>query len=74
VELAVAASSTGRVTSVRFFADGRQIAISRRGAADLFSATWRTGKTTRGRHGLVAVATDAAGKHLSAARAIRICR
>ena len=74
VELSVAAGSTARVTSVRFFADGRQVATSRGGAADLFSATWRTGKTTKGRHALVAVATDTAGKHVSAARTIRICR
>jgi hypothetical protein len=72
--LDVVAGSSRRVTSVRFLADGHQIALSRRGTAGLFSASWRIGKTAKGRHVLVAVATDAAGKRLSAVRPVRVCR
>jgi Bacterial Ig domain len=72
--LDVVAGSSKRVTSVRFLADGHQVAVSRRGTAGLFSASWRIGKTRMGRHVMVAVATDAAGKRLSAVRAVRVCR
>jgi minor extracellular serine protease Vpr len=72
--LDVVAGSSRRVTSVRFLADGHQVALSRRGTAGLFSASWRIGKTAKGRHVLVAVATDAAGKRLSAVRPVRVCR
>ena len=71
--LDVVAGSNKRVTSVRFFADGRRVAVSRRGTDGLFSATWRNGKAAKGRHVLIAVATDAAGRQLSATRPVRIC-
>ena len=74
VPLAVAASSTGRVVSVRFLVDGRRVAIRRRNAAGLFVGTWRAGRAARGRHVLRAVATDARHRHASAVRAVRICK
>jgi minor extracellular serine protease Vpr len=72
--LLVAANSTKRVSSVRFFADGKQVGIDRKGATDLFGATWRTRGAARGTHELRAVARDAAGRTFAAARHVRVCR
>jgi len=72
--LDVVAGSNKRIASVAFFADARRVAVARRGASGLFSAAWRTRGATRGRHVLLAVATDASGKRLGAARPVRICR
>jgi minor extracellular serine protease Vpr len=70
----VVASSTKRVSSVRFFADGKQIAVDRRGASDLFTGSWRTRAGKRGKHVLRAVARDAAGRTVASVRNVRICR
>jgi hypothetical protein len=72
--LVVVASSTKRVRSVRFFVDGKQIDVDRKGAADVFSGSWTTRFADPGRHVLSAVATDAAGRTLSATRHVRVCR
>ena len=68
------ASSTKPVRSVRFFVDGKQIAIDRNGASDLFSATWQTRRASAGKHELRAVATDAGGRTIAATRHVRVCR
>jgi minor extracellular serine protease Vpr len=73
-ELSVVAGSDRRITSVQFYADGRRIAVIRRGTDGLFAAAWRLGQAARGRHALVAIATDAAGKRLAASRRVRVCR
>jgi minor extracellular serine protease Vpr len=70
----VAASSTRRITSVRFFVDGKQVAVDRRGGAGLFSATWPTRRATSGGHDLRAVATDSSGRTAAATRHVRVCR
>jgi hypothetical protein len=72
--LLVAASSTRRVSSVRFFADGKQIGVDRKGEADVFAATWRTRGAGRGGHELQAVARDTAGRTSSSVRRVRVCR
>jgi hypothetical protein len=72
--LVVVASSTRRIRSVRFFADGRRIGVDRRGTADLFTRSWGTRLVHSGRHELTAVATDAGGRRLSATRDVRVCR
>jgi minor extracellular serine protease Vpr len=72
--LLVLASSTARVRSVRFFDGDGPIATDRRGAADLFAATWSTRREQRGRHTLRAVAVDARGREIEATRRVRICR
>jgi subtilisin family serine protease len=72
--LVVVASSTKRIRSVRFFADGKQIDVDRRGAADVFSGSWTTRFAQRGRHVLSALATDSGGRTLSATRAVKVCR
>jgi hypothetical protein len=72
--LIVVASSTKRIRSVRFFADGKQIDVDRRGAADVFSGSWTTRFAEPGRHMLSALATDAGGRTLSATRAVKVCR
>jgi hypothetical protein len=72
--LIVVAGSTRRVVAVRFFDGGRRIATDRRGVAGLFAATWRTRGLRPGVHVLRAVARDRAGRRVSAARPVRICR
>jgi minor extracellular serine protease Vpr len=74
VGLIVVASSTKRVRSVRFFLDGKQIATDRRGTSDVFTGTWQARFAERGGHTLEALATDAAGRTLSATRHVRVCR
>jgi subtilisin family serine protease len=74
VALVVVASSTRRVRSVRFLVDGKQVAIDRTGTSDVFTGTWNASFALRGRHALTALATDAAGRMLSAARTLRVCR
>ena len=70
----VAASSTKRITAVRFFVDGKRVAVDRRGGAGLFSATWSTRRAAAGRHELRAVAADSGGRTASATRQARVCR
>jgi hypothetical protein len=72
--LLVAASSTKPVRSVRFLVDGKQIAIDRNGASDLFSGTWSTQRASAGKHELRAVATDAGGRTVAATRHVKVCR
>jgi len=72
--LLVVASSTKRVRSVRFLVDGKQIAIDRKGAADVFSGSWTTRLAPAGKHELRAVATDAAGRTFAATRRVKVCR
>jgi subtilisin family serine protease len=72
--LIVVASSTKPIRSVRFFADGKQIDVDRRGAENVFSGSWGTRFVPAGRHVLSAVATDRAGRTLSATRGVRVCR
>jgi minor extracellular serine protease Vpr len=72
--LAVMASSDKKVASVRFLVDGKQIDRDRAGGADIFSGTWHSQKAQRGTHVLTAVATDVAGRHVSAVRVVRVCK
>jgi len=72
--LLVVASSTKRITSVRFLVDGKQIDIDRKGGSDLFAGSWKTQRAPAGRHALRAIATDAAGRTLASTRHVRVCR
>jgi len=72
--LLVAASSTRRVTTVRFTMDGKQKAIVRRPAAGLWGTTLNTAALPRGRHTLEAVAVDASGRSVSERRIVKVCR
>jgi hypothetical protein len=71
--LVVAASSTRRVSRVRFTLDGRQVAVVRHGSSGLWAATIQTAKLAKGRHTLRAVATDTKGVTASARRMVRAC-
>ena len=71
--LLVLAGSTATVRSVRFFDGRRQIAVVRRGAAGLYSATWRRAGAAKGRHTLRAIVTDAKGRKTEAQRVVRVC-
>jgi minor extracellular serine protease Vpr len=72
--LLVVASSTSRIRSVRFFADGRRIGVDRRGTAGVFTGSWGTRLVHAGHHELTAVAIDAGGRTLAATRDVRVCR
>jgi minor extracellular serine protease Vpr len=72
--LLVAASSTARIRSVRFYDGKRGIANVRRGVAGLYSATWRTRRAATGRHAVRAVMLDRQGRALSVRRVLRVCR
>jgi hypothetical protein len=72
--LIVAASSSKRIRSVRFYADGKQIDIERKGTDGIYTGAWGTRLVPAGRHVLTALATDAAGRTLSAMRAVKVCR
>jgi hypothetical protein len=74
VALVVVAGSTKPVRSVRFLVDGKQVAVDRRGASDVYTGTWRPRFAPRGHHRLAAVATDSAGATFSATRTLRVCR
>jgi Big-like domain-containing protein len=74
VPLVVVAGSTRAIRSVRFFADGRQIGVDRRGVSDVYTATWQSRFAPRGSHVLTATATDASGATFSATRNLRVCR
>jgi hypothetical protein len=73
VNLTVVASSDKKVASVRFLVDGKQVARDRRGTADVFNGTWHSQRARRGPHRLTAVATDVAGRRVSAVRGVRVC-
>jgi hypothetical protein len=72
--LVVVASSTKQIRSVRFFADGKQIDVDRKGTADVFSGSWTTRFAEPGHHMLSALAIDAGGRTLSSTRGVRVCR
>jgi minor extracellular serine protease Vpr len=72
--LVVVASSNKRLRSVRFYADGKQIGVDRKATADLYNGSWKRGSAPKGKHVLRAVAVDASGRTLAAARHVRVCR
>jgi minor extracellular serine protease Vpr len=72
--LVVVASSTKKIRAVRFLVDGKQIDVDWNGASDVFSGSWGTRLAPPGRHLLSAVATDSAGRTLTATRGVRVCR
>jgi subtilisin family serine protease len=72
--LVVTASSTRPIRSVRFFADGKPIGVDRTGADRVYTGSWGTRLVPTGPHLLHAVATDAAGREVTARRKVRVCR
>jgi hypothetical protein len=71
--LVVAASSTRRVTQVRFSIDGRRIAVVTKAKSGLWTAAV-TGRLGSGSHALEAVVVDAKGRTASARRIVASCR
>jgi minor extracellular serine protease Vpr len=72
--LLVVASSTTRIRSVRFSADGKQIGVDRSGTAGAFTGSWRRRGAQPGKHILTAQAKDSSGRTVSATRSVRVCR
>ena len=72
--LAVLASSTAKVRSVRFFDDQERIAVDRTGPAGIYDARWRTRGAAAGKHTLRAIVTDAQGRQAEARVNVRVCR
>jgi hypothetical protein len=59
---------------VRFFVDGKQIDVDRKGVSDVFTGSWETRFASPGRHELRATAADVGGRTFSAVRDLRVCR
>jgi hypothetical protein len=72
--LLVAASSTRRVTAVRFTVDGKQKAVVHRPAFGLWGTTVSTTALPHGRHTLEAVAVETSGHTVSERRIVSVCR
>jgi hypothetical protein len=71
-QLAVLASDTKAISSVGFFAGGRQIGRVRENSAGIYRQTWSA--SGKGRRVLTAVVSDTAGREARAKRVVRICR
>jgi minor extracellular serine protease Vpr len=71
--LVVLAGSTAAVRSVRFTDGTKTVATARRGAAGLYTVTWKTKGLKAGRHVLHAVVRDGAGRTSEARRTVRVC-
>jgi minor extracellular serine protease Vpr len=72
--LAVAASSTTKISAVQFFDGPRKIGVKRKGVADLYFVDWKNAKAKKGKHLLRAVVVAARGQRASATRSVRVCR
>ena len=71
--LDVVASSPAAVSSVGFFAGGRQIGRVKRSAGGVYSLTWNTSGARRGARTLTAIVSDSAGREAQATRRVRVC-
>ena len=57
------------------FRNGRRfIGTTTNSTAGLFARDWNTSKVAKGRHTLTATARDAAGRTITVARAVRVCK
>jgi hypothetical protein len=74
VRLGVSATSTARVSSVRFYDGEKLIKKVTKGPGSLYVADWRTTKVKTSRHTLRATAVDRRGRSFSASRSLRVCR
>jgi minor extracellular serine protease Vpr len=72
--LVVAASSQGRIASVRVAIDGKRAAVLHQGDLGLWGATVSTRRLGRGRHTASVVATLRNGRAASERRVFRVCR
>jgi hypothetical protein len=70
-QLDVVANSTAAVSSVGFFAGGRQIGRVRRAAGGIYELTWNA--SGRGKRTLTAIASDSSGREARAKRTVRVC-
>jgi hypothetical protein len=73
-QLLAIAGSTAAVRSVRFLDGRRTIATVKTGAAGLYTASWRTGPATKGRHQLRVLVRDADGRVVERRRTVRVCK
>jgi hypothetical protein len=73
-ELAVIATSTKKVKQVTFTVDGKRVGVDRNGRAGIYSHSWKTAKLQKGKHHLVAMLVDAAGRKAAAGRTVRVCK
>jgi len=70
--LVVAASSTGKVSSVRFYDGPRPIATVTKSNTGLYAVGWILKRVARGKHTLRVVVTGA-GRQVTASRPVRVC-
>jgi hypothetical protein len=74
VRLGVSATSSAKVSAVRFYDGEKLIKKVTKGPGSLYVADWRTTKVKTGRHTLRATAVDRQGRSFSASRRLRVCR
>ena len=70
-QLAVLASDTRPISSVGFFAGGRQVGRTTANSAGIYSVTWAA--RGKGKRILTSVVSDTAGRQTQAKRVVRIC-
>jgi subtilisin family serine protease len=72
--LLVAADSDKRLRTLTFFDGAKRISRVPGTTAQLYASAWPTARAKRGRHTLIVVARDAAGREARATRRVRVCR
>jgi hypothetical protein len=72
--LVTTASSTKAIRQVRFLDGTKPIGTVKKGVVGLYALDWKTAKLKRGKHTLVAEATDAGGKVAKDAVAVNLCK
>ena len=73
VQLDVVASSPAAVSSVGFFAAGREIGRTKKKVGGVYSFTWNAGGARKGQRTLSAIVSDSAGREAKATRRVRVC-
>ncbi len=73
VQLDVVASSPAAVSSVGFFAAGREIGRTKKNVGGVYSFTWNAGGARKGQRTLSAIVSDSAGREAKATRRVRVC-
>jgi hypothetical protein len=72
--LVATASSNRAIRQVRFLDGKKVIGTVKKGVVSLYALDWKTAKLTRGKHTLVAEATDAGGKVARDTVAVNLCK
>ena len=72
--LMVAASSSKKLRSAKFYDGTRRIAATKSGRDGLFGATWKRRGAAKGTHRLRVVVADSSGQTATASQTVKVCR